>query len=471
MAGGAAGALRGGPDEDSEDAWGGHEGEGEEQRAASGARASSSGGRARPAASLADAWRLAPLLELRLSSGGGGARGGGPVPPLRALALAVLARHVSELAAAAGEGGCGWLPAEAKAALLAAARRRGELSDAVLLALVDGDLACLDVSGTKVSSGALIKAAARAPRLRALDASSAPRVSAAALRRVAALCPGLALLRLGGPGPCRDAAAAALPKIVPAIAPDAVLEDDGGGVSAAAAAEAAAAAAAVAAAAAAVAAAAAAPPRAGVGAASAAAPASAGEAEPAAAAAAAAAADSWEDLADEAGGGSGGSGIEPGAPRDSAAAAAAGPWVAPGAPGRLWALRAVVWPDAPREAREALARLCPRVALNPAAEAAAPLLGQLPRELDPAVALDAAAFEAVGPGAMQDLEEEAARLAAQRGAGPSVAERFRQAFIDRDAARRSRDARLARAEAARAARDRLRRSGGERALTAWLDSM
>jgi hypothetical protein len=50
-----------------------------------------------------------------------------------------------------------------------------------------------------------------------------------------------------------------------------------------------------------------------------------------------------------------------------------------------------------------------------------------------------------------------------------VAERFRQAYIDREARGRGREARLAWIEARRAARDTLHRSGGARALDSWLD--
>jgi uncharacterized membrane protein YgcG len=354
-------------------------------------------------ASAADAARLRPLLELKLSlappppPAAAAAAARPAVLPLQALALGVVAAHVSELAGAPEA--CAWLPSELKASLLAAARRRGELTDGVLAALVDAGFTSLDVSGSRVSGAGLVAAAAAAPRLRALDAARCRGVSAGALVRVARRCPRLALLRLGGCEAADAAAAGALPRIAPAIAPAvAAAEDDGGrGGNAAAAALAA---------------------RAGRSAAAAAA------AEQAAAAAArepepAAAAESWEELAESEpeadepgwdgrggasrGGGGGGGGASSSGGSDAGGGAAARLPV-PGAPGRLWELRVIVWPACPREAREKLQRMCPRVLLNPAAAAprgAAALVGPLPPEVDPDAALDAVAFAAVGPAALQ----------------------------------------------------------------------
>jgi hypothetical protein len=52
-----------------------------------------------------------------------------------------------------------------------------------------------------------------------------------------------------------------------------------------------------------------------------------------------------------------------------------------------------------------------------------------------------------------------------------VADRFRQAYIDREERRRQRVARLAWLEQRRASRDKFRSSGGARALSGWLDAL
>jgi hypothetical protein len=311
------------------------------------------------------------------------------VPSLQSLALGVVARHVSELAAALGPDGCGWLPAEAKASLLAAARRRRELSDSVLLALADPAHTSLDVSGSRVGGAALLRAAERMPLLRALDVTGCERVSAGCLRKLPAAAPRLALLRLGGGGAAGEAAAKALPKVVPAIAPEVAGEEEGfaggrgqPGVSHANRA---------------------AQPLAAL----AIAPTStAGHFESRAGAAVVAAADSWEDLAgsgDDGGSGSGdggGASLVGGTP-SSTAAVPPSLVASSSGNGRLWELRVVVWPDCPRQTREALQLLCPRVVLNPPTLRPGALLGDLPRELDPGIPLDTAAFDVVGPAALE----------------------------------------------------------------------
>ncbi|KAI8471340.1 MAG: hypothetical protein J3K34DRAFT_506807 [Monoraphidium minutum] len=429
--------------------------------------AADGGGARRPSCGLEDTWRLLPLRDLRLSpagSGGCGALAKGAaapaVPTLQRLALGVVARHVAQLVASLGPAGCGWLPAEVKASLLAAARRRGELGDAALAALADASFSTLDVSGSRVTGAALLAVAARMPALRALDVAGCERVGAGALRKLPRALPAVALLRLGGGPACDEAAAKALPKIVPAIAPEVADEEGGflggGGCHAAAAAATAAAGAWL---------------SCGAG---------AGAPVPAHASAgggpdAAAAADSWEELAasEDEGGGGDGSWIGGGGAALAGAAPPPLPLPPPAAGGgggaRFWQLRAVVWPGAPRAAREALQLLCPRVVLNPPRPRPGSLVGELPRELDPGVPLDAAAFEAVGPAALEDLSGGAA--APGEPAGPSVADRFRQAYIDREARRRGREARLAALAARRGLRDALRRSGGAREVSSWMDAL
>jgi hypothetical protein len=410
-------------------------------------RSSSGGNGTKPqvVTSMADAKRLRPLLDLKLSpapppptavshrrsrasstgSSSHDKTGSCPfqIPTLQSLALGVVARHVSELVAALGPAGCAWLPTEAKASLLAAARRRGELTDSALLALADGGFKSLDISGTRVCGAALLEALERMPGLVALDVSRCERVSAGALVRLARRCPALALLRLGGGGEAGAAAAGALARILPAIAPELVVDEDqgegivtgssgggGGGGGVAGLATTGIQGLSI---------------SGGVGSSAAAAAATAGGVEQSAAA------DSWEDLLDEeqpptiepttssstqqhdTGGSSG---------RDAAAAhspsspsqqqdhktrrrSSSGGGFAPcgGSSSRLWQLKAIVWPDCPRDSELLLQRLCPRVVLNPCPRLrpGGALLAALPREVDPDVPLDLAAFEAVGPAALE----------------------------------------------------------------------
>lgn len=78
---------------------------------------------------------------------------------------------------------------------------------------------------------------------------------------------------------------------------------------------------------------------------------------------------------------------------------------------------------------------------------------------------------------MQDVEarraeaEAAAAAALGAHAGPTLAERFRQAYADRQSRLRARERRLAALGAKKAARDAYARSGAARELSGWLDSL
>jgi len=133
---------------------------------------------------------------------------------LSSLSLARLACHVRELVDC---GAAPHLPPEHRAALLAAARRRCELTDDVLCALAGDELEVLDVSGaTRLSSAALEALLPRLPRLEAADLMRCNAASASVLRSLAAACPGLVELRLGGDAAC-DAAASCLADLLPRL--------------------------------------------------------------------------------------------------------------------------------------------------------------------------------------------------------------------------------------------------------------
>lgn len=344
-----------------------------------------------------EAWRLQPLLNLRLSpntstsgatpamncSSGGGGGSNAPssesaVLPLQSLALGVVAKHVLELIAALGPEGCSWLPSEVKASLLAAARRRRQLTDDALVALSDPGFLSLDISGSRACGMALLQAAEKMPNLRALDITGCEKISSGCLKKLARLCPRLALLRLGGSAACSAAAAAALPHVVPAVSADALaLAAEEGFVEAGLESELA------------------------KWAAAATGPGPAGGATEGVEAVAAAA-DSWEDLADDGDEESdGGAGSRAAGATGMGGSAFGTSSSSGGGGGRFSELRVIVWLDCPRACRAVLQRLCPRIVVNPALPKKGVLLGSLPREVDPAVPLDAAAFEAVGPAALE----------------------------------------------------------------------
>ena len=147
--------------------------------------------------------------------------------PLKWIVADLLARHVDELVDAGGES-LRHLPCDVRDALLAVARRRRCLDDAALRALVDESTTIIDASGCGggrvTDAGIAALAARRALRnVTAVDLSRCDGVTAAGLRILARAAPILQTLRCGGDATCNAACEAAMPGIVPRL-------EDGGGV-------------------------------------------------------------------------------------------------------------------------------------------------------------------------------------------------------------------------------------------------
>ncbi|KAL4536474.1 hypothetical protein Ndes2437B_g05890 [Nannochloris sp. 'desiccata'] len=123
----------------------------------------------------------------------------GPRPSLHSLCLGVLALHLDELEEY-GEYALPLLPSEAKLCLLAAARRRGELTNTALKLLVDSSMPVLDIHSTslQVSSNTILCAArVMAPILKSVDITGCI-VSPRFLSSLAEAAPLLQILRFGG---------------------------------------------------------------------------------------------------------------------------------------------------------------------------------------------------------------------------------------------------------------------------------
>ncbi|GLI60327.1 hypothetical protein VaNZ11_002444, partial [Volvox africanus] len=139
------------------------------------------------------------------------------VPPLRALVLGFLGRHVDSLVSQLGPH-LAPLPADAKACLLCVARRRGVLRNRVLLALADEGWTLMDLAGaTALTERALRQALLRSPHLRALDISGLTSPSPTLLRALPDLCPSLELLGVGGCKVQEAAMLEALPDLLPHV--------------------------------------------------------------------------------------------------------------------------------------------------------------------------------------------------------------------------------------------------------------
>jgi len=142
--------------------------------------------------------------------------------------------------------------------------------------------------------------------------------------------------------------------------------------------------------------------------------------------------------------------------------------------GRLRHLQALIWPDVPSAAVELVQQRCPRVLINPALEPDK-FTGELPpREWHPE-ALDEPFMALVTPAALETASyEDVAAMAAAAAAGQGrqqqepvvhIAERFRQAYIDRARRLKEKERRLQAAEE----RKQLKASHALRTLDAWLD--
>ncbi|KXZ55338.1 hypothetical protein GPECTOR_3g47 [Gonium pectorale] len=160
---------------------------------------------------------LPRVLRSAAGAGAGAAAPQGGVPTLRALVLAFLGRHVTDVVAQLGPH-LAPLPSDVKACLLCVARRRGVLRNAVLLALADEGWTLMDLAGaTALTERAVRQALLRCPRLRALDLRGATAASASLLAQLPELCPGLQVLGVGGSRALDEAALEVLGDILPHV--------------------------------------------------------------------------------------------------------------------------------------------------------------------------------------------------------------------------------------------------------------
>ncbi len=122
-----------------------------------------------------------------------------PLPSLYSLCLGVLALHLDELIEY-GEHVLPLLPSDAKLSLLAAARKRNELTNSALKLLIDSSMAVLDVHSTtpKISASAILSAARiMSPILRCIDITGCV-ISPRFLISLAEAAPLLQVVRFGG---------------------------------------------------------------------------------------------------------------------------------------------------------------------------------------------------------------------------------------------------------------------------------
>lgn len=152
------------------------------------------------------------------------------IKPLKWLVADLLARHVDELISVCGPSLL-HLPPDVRAALLAAARRRGCLDDAALAALMDEGATILDVShcGAAVTDAGIESLASRGAlrRIVAADLTACDAITPRGLRALAAAAPRMHTLRCGGSPSANAAANAAvapreevLPGVLPRLRPN-----------------------------------------------------------------------------------------------------------------------------------------------------------------------------------------------------------------------------------------------------------
>ncbi|GLC33861.1 hypothetical protein PLESTB_000812000 [Pleodorina starrii] len=210
----------------SADAWG--EGDVSHDRGQRAAEPAGSSGSREPEARPSGSHHSIILSEVLAPAVGATPPQAGRVPTLRALCLGYLGRHIDSLVLQLGPH-LAHLPADVKACLLCVARRRGLLSNRVLLALADEGWTLMDLAGaTALTERALRHALLRCPRLRALDLTGLTAPTPALLRELPELCPSLELLLVVGDCKAQEAAMLeVLPELLPHMrvreqAPDAV---------------------------------------------------------------------------------------------------------------------------------------------------------------------------------------------------------------------------------------------------------
>ena len=129
------------------------------------------------------------------------------IKPLKWLVADLLASHIDEVFDGAGAS-LRHLPVDVKCALMAVARRKGCLDDAILAALMDESATSLDVAGCKGVTDAGVQALAsngQLAQITAADLSGCMNVTAVGLRALAAAAPRLHTLRCGGNAVCNKA--------------------------------------------------------------------------------------------------------------------------------------------------------------------------------------------------------------------------------------------------------------------------
>eukprot|EP00879_Flechtneria_rotunda_P013142 GHRR01013727.1.p1 GENE.GHRR01013727.1~~GHRR01013727.1.p1 ORF type:complete len:222 (+),score=79.32 GHRR01013727.1:390-1055(+) len=115
---------------------------------------------------------------------------------LQRICLGILGRHVTELVHQLGEQ-LRWLPPDVKAALLAVARRRGELTGAMLRAVADESWTQLDLSGCSKLFGAdLVEVASTMPNMQVVDFTGRQHSLLGGVATAAALCTACAACKL-----------------------------------------------------------------------------------------------------------------------------------------------------------------------------------------------------------------------------------------------------------------------------------
>lgn len=309
-------------------------------------------------------------------------------------------------------------------------------------------------------------------------AAGCERISAGGLKQLAQAFPHLEVLRLGGSAACSEAALKALPHILPGLPPAQHYSHSNNKAAAAVA---------------------------GV---SNSAPAAVVSNSAAAPAAAAVVADSWEDAfasssddeeeeggqgddaandqqqagSNDAGSGSssGGSGEQDsaGQPALQAVSVAANSSSSSSSgfstSSRLKHLQALIWPDVPSAAVELVQLRCPRVLINPQLKPDKLTGAPPPREWDASIALDELFMQSVTAAALDAASDDAvASMAAAAGRSQQddkepvvhIADKFRQAYVDRARRLKEKERRLLAAEE----REQLKASHALRTMHAWLD--
>lgn len=140
----------------------------------------------------------------RDSRGTGGMQPSKGAHTLQAYCLGCLGQYIEELLLC-GQEVLPLLPPDAKACLMAIARRRGLLDNKALEKLIDSSLTALDIAHSQVTDAALQNALQTTPNLLSVDVTGC-QVSQRTVRSLGTWCPQLQVLRLGSRGALDDRA-------------------------------------------------------------------------------------------------------------------------------------------------------------------------------------------------------------------------------------------------------------------------